>query len=129
MTLLGLNLNFANIIALPLLFGLGAATSIQTILRTEKFQTLDDYFANSTTPRAIVFSLLTTLGTFFVLSLSSHVGTASMGKLLIISIFSIYPMCFFYTILLVSKDIYYQFELKGKIKIKCLRVKENMCMK
>ena len=90
MTLLGLNLNFANIIALPLLFGLGAATSIQTILRTEKFKTLDDYFANSTTPRAIVFSLLTTLGTFFVLSLSSHVGTASMGKLLIISIFSIY---------------------------------------
>ena len=90
LTLSGLNLNFANIIALPLLFGLGAATSIQTILRTEKFKTLDDYFANSTTPRAIVFSLLTTLGTFFVLSLSSHVGTASMGKLLIISIFSIY---------------------------------------
>ena len=90
LTLSGLNLNFANIIALPLLFGLGAATSIQTILRTEKFKTLDDYFASSTTPRAIVFSLLTTLGTFFVLSLSSHVGTASMGKLLIISIFSIY---------------------------------------
>ena len=90
LTLSGLNLNFANIIALPLLFGLGAATSIQTILRTEKFKTLDDYFANSTTPRAIIFSLLTTLGTFFVLSLSSHVGTASMGKLLIISLFSIF---------------------------------------
>ena len=90
LTLSGLNLNFANIIALPLLFGLGAATSIQTILRTEKFKTLDDYFANSTTPRAIIFSLLTTLGTFFVLTLSSHVGTASMGKLLIISLFSIF---------------------------------------
>tara|TARA_B100000029_G_scaffold182527_1_gene180134 strand:+ start:3586 stop:6123 length:2538 start_codon:yes stop_codon:yes gene_type:complete len=90
LTLSGLNLNFANIIALPLLFGLGAATSIQTILRIDKFKTLDEYFLNSTTPRAIVFSLLTTLGTFFVLSLSSHVGTASMGKLLIISIFSIY---------------------------------------
>ncbi|PPR31870.1 MAG: hypothetical protein CFH28_00305 [Alphaproteobacteria bacterium MarineAlpha6_Bin6] len=90
LTFLGINLNFANIIALPLLFGLGAATSIQTILRIDKFKTLDDYFLNSTTPRAIVFSLLTTLGTFFVLSLSSHVGTASMGKLLIISIFSIY---------------------------------------
>ena len=89
LTLLGLDLNFANIIALPLLFGLGAATSIQTILRTEKFKTLDDYF-NSTTPRAILFSLLTTMGTFFVLSLSSHVGTASMGKLLIISLFSIF---------------------------------------
>ena len=89
LSLFGLNLNFANIIALPLLFGLGAATSIQTILRTEKFKTLDDYF-NSTTPRAIIFSLLTTLGTFFVLSLSSHVGTSSMGKLLIISLFSIF---------------------------------------
>jgi hypothetical protein len=90
LTLFGLDLNFANIIALPLLFGLGAATSIQTILRTEKFKTLDDYFKNSTTPRAIIFSLLTTLGTFFVLSLSSHIGTASMGKLLIISLFSIF---------------------------------------
>ena len=90
LTFLGLELNFANIIALPLLFGLGAATSIQTILRTEKFETLDDYFKKSTTPRAIIFSLLTTLGTFFVLTLSSHVGTASMGKLLVISLFSIF---------------------------------------
>ena len=90
LTFLGLDLNFANIIALPLLFGLGAATSIQTILRTEKFETLDDYFKKSTTPRAIIFSLLTTLGTFFVLTLSSHVGTASMGKLLVISLFSIF---------------------------------------
>ena len=42
--LFGLNLNFANIIALPLLFGLGAATSIQTIIRSEQFTTLDKYF-------------------------------------------------------------------------------------
>ena len=87
--LFGLNLNFANIIALPLLFGLGAATSIQTIIRSEQFTTLDKYF-KTTTPRAIIFSLLTTLATFFILSFSSHVGTASMGILLIISILSIF---------------------------------------
>ena len=87
---LGLNLNFANIISLPLLFGLGAATSIQTVLRTQEFNNLENYFKKSSTPSAVFFSLLTTLGAFFVLSLSSHVGTASMGKLLIISLFSIF---------------------------------------
>ena len=87
---LGLNLNFANIIALPLLFGLGAATSIQTVLRTQEFNNLENYFKKSSTPSAIFFSLFTTLGAFFVLSLSPHVGTASMGKLLIISLFSIF---------------------------------------
>jgi predicted RND superfamily exporter protein len=87
---LGLNLNFANIISLPLLFGLGAATSIQTVLRTKEFNNLENYFKKSSTPSAVFFSLLTTLGAFFVLSLSSHVGTASMGKLLIISLFSIF---------------------------------------
>ena len=87
--LFGLNLNFANIIALPLLFGLGAATSIQTVLRIEKFETLEKYFKTST-PRAIIFSLLTTLATFCILSFSSHLGTSSMGQLLIISILSIF---------------------------------------
>ena len=87
---LGINLNFANIIALPLLFGFGAATSIQTVLRTEEFNNLENYFEKSSTPSAVVFSLLTTLGAFFVLSLSSHVGTSSMGILLIISLFSVF---------------------------------------
>ena len=87
---LGINLNFANIIALPLLFGFGAATSIQTVLRTEEFNNLENYFEKSSTPSAVVFSLLTTLGAFFVLSLSSHVGTSSMGILLIISFFSVF---------------------------------------
>ena len=88
--ILGINLNFANIIALPLLFGFGAATSIQTVLRTEEFDNLENYFKKSSTPSAVVFSLLTTLGAFFVLSLSSHAGTSSMGILLIISLFSVF---------------------------------------
>jgi len=68
---------------------LGAATSIQTVLRIEKFETLEKYFKTST-PRAIIFSLLTTLATFCILSFSSHLGTSSMGQLLIISILSIF---------------------------------------
>ena len=40
----------------------------------------------TSTPRAVVFSALTTIGSFCALALSSHRGTASMGELLTIAI-------------------------------------------
>ena len=81
--LLNLPFNFANVIVLPLLFGLGIAGSIHLVLRDrEKGQ---DVMASST-PRAIVFSALTTIGSFGSIALSSHPGTSSMGVLLTIAI-------------------------------------------
>jgi predicted RND superfamily exporter protein len=41
---------------------------------------------DSSTPRAVVFSALTTIGSFGSIALSSHPGTASMGVLLTLSI-------------------------------------------
>jgi predicted RND superfamily exporter protein len=79
----GLQLNFANIIALPLLFGIGVAFNIYFVVAWRAgARTL----LRSSLTRAIVFSALTTASGFGSLWLSSHPGTASMGELLIISL-------------------------------------------
>ena len=77
--------NFANIIVLPLLFGLGVASGIHLVLRQREENSVSGVLETST-PRAVVFSALTTIGSFGSIALSSHPGTASMGLLLTISI-------------------------------------------
>lgn len=81
--LLGVSLNYANIIALPLMFGVGVAFHIYYLLAWR--QGVVDVLASSLT-RAIFFSALTTGVAFGSLWASSHPGTASMGKLLAISL-------------------------------------------
>ena len=81
---IGQPFNFANVIVLPLLMGLGVAFGIQLVLRYRMEQS-GNLLATST-PRAVVFSGLTTIGSFCSLSISSHLGTASMGLLLTIAI-------------------------------------------
>ncbi len=76
--------NFANVIVLPLLFGLGVAFGIQIVLRGRSAGAGE--LMRSSTPRAVVFSALTTMGSFGALALSSHRGTASMGQLLTLAI-------------------------------------------
>ncbi|MBY6241172.1 MMPL family transporter [Methylosinus sp. Sm6] len=82
--LLGMSLNFANIIALPLMFGVGVAFHIYYVIAWRRG--VADMLASSLT-RAIFFSALTTGTAFGSLFLSSHPGTASMGELLAISLF------------------------------------------
>jgi hypothetical protein len=77
--------NLANVIVLPLMFGLGVAGSIHMVLRARDATAPEDLFATST-PRAVVFSALTTIGSFGSIALSGHPGTASMGLLLTIAI-------------------------------------------
>ncbi|NNM71823.1 MMPL family transporter [Enterovirga aerilata] len=81
--LVGLHLNFANIIALPLMFGVGVAFHIYYLIAWR--QGVADVLASSLT-RAIFFSALTTGIAFGSLWASSHPGTASMGELLAISL-------------------------------------------
>ncbi len=83
--LIGLPLNFANIVALPLLLGVGVAFKIYyvTAWRAGKTNLLQ-----SSLTRAIFFSALTTATAFGSLWLSSHPGTASMGRLLALSLFT-----------------------------------------
>jgi predicted RND superfamily exporter protein len=83
--LFNLPFNFANVIVLPLLFGLGVASGIHFILR-ERDEAGSSGVLFTSTPRAIVFSALTTIGSFGSIALSSHPGTASMGVLLTIAI-------------------------------------------
>jgi len=81
--LLPLPLNFANIIALPLLLGVGVSFNIYFVMNwRDGRRTL----LGSATARAIVFSALTTGTAFGSLALSAHPGTASMGDLLLISL-------------------------------------------
>lgn len=81
--LIGLPMNFANIIALPLLLGIGVAFKIYYVTAWRAGQT--DLLQSSLT-RAIFFSALTTATAFGSLWLSSHPGTSSMGKLLALSL-------------------------------------------
>jgi hopanoid biosynthesis associated RND transporter like protein HpnN len=80
---MGLDLNFANIIALPLLLGIGVAFDIYFIVAWRGG--VPDLLQSSLT-RAVIFSALTTASGFGTLWLSSHPGTASMGELLMISL-------------------------------------------
>jgi uncharacterized protein len=93
--LAGLQLNFANIIALPLLLGIGVAFNIYFVVNWRKGIT--DPLQTSTA-RAVLFSGLTTGSSFASLALSSHPGTAGMGIILLagmamtlLSIFTLMP--------------------------------------
>jgi hopanoid biosynthesis associated RND transporter like protein HpnN len=81
--LLPLPLNFANIIALPLLLGVGVSFNIYFVMNWRNGQR--GHLA-SPTARAVVFSALTTGTAFGSLALSRHPGTASMGMLLLLSL-------------------------------------------
>jgi hopanoid biosynthesis associated RND transporter like protein HpnN len=81
--LIGLPLNFANIIALPVLLGVGVAFKIYYITAWRAGQT---NLLQSSLTRAVIWSALTTATAFGSLWLSSHPGTSSMGKLLALSL-------------------------------------------
>jgi hypothetical protein len=79
-------LNLANIIALPLLFGIGVAFDIYYVVA---WRAGERALLPTALTRAILFSALTTGSAFGTLALSSHPGTASMGILLAISLISV----------------------------------------
>ncbi|QJU57520.1 MMPL family transporter [Sphingomonas sp. AP4-R1] len=81
--LIGQPVNFANIIAFPLLFGVGVAFHIYFVMAWRGGETR---LLGSSLARAVLFSALTTGVAFGSLWLSRHPGTASMGKILMISL-------------------------------------------
>ena len=80
---IGLELNFANIIALPLLLGVGVAFKIYYVMAWRAGET---NFLQSPLTRAVIFSACTTATAFGSLWLSHHPGTSSMGKLMALSL-------------------------------------------
>ena len=80
---IGQPLNYANIIALPLLFGIGVAFHIYFVMA---WRSGGSHLLQSSLTRAIFFSAMATATGFGSLWASQHPGTASMGKLLMISL-------------------------------------------
>lgn len=80
---IGQPINFANIIAFPLLFGVGVAFHIYFVMAWRAGVT---HLLQSSLARAVLFSAIATGTAFGALWLSHHPGTASMGKILMISL-------------------------------------------
>jgi hopanoid biosynthesis associated RND transporter like protein HpnN len=89
---LGLTFNFANVLVLPLLLGIGVDSGIHLVHRyravereTPGGQVAQELLETSTA-HAVFFSALTTIGSFGSLAFSSHAGLASLGQLLVIGV-------------------------------------------
>ncbi|MDB5714896.1 MAG: hopanoid biosynthesis-associated transporter HpnN [Sphingomonadales bacterium] len=80
---IGQQINFANIIAFPLLFGVGVAFHIYFVMAWRGGAT---DLLQSSLARAVLFSAIATGSAFGSLALSHHPGTASMGMILMISL-------------------------------------------
>jgi hypothetical protein len=85
MVVSGMSLNMANILVVPLIFGLGVDSGIHVVDRFRHEGSAYGIFRSSTA-RAVIISALTTIGTFCSLMLSPHKGAASIGLLLTVSI-------------------------------------------
>lgn len=81
--LIHMPLNFANIIALPLLLGLGVAFKIYFVMA---WRAGTKKLLQSSLTRAVFWSALTTATAFGSLWASHHPGTSSMGKLMALSL-------------------------------------------
>jgi predicted RND superfamily exporter protein len=82
--LLGPDLNLANVIALPLLFGMGVAYDIYYVAAWQQGRR---DLLSSPLNRAVIYSAVTNAAAFGALMVSPHPGTASMGVILTVSLF------------------------------------------
>lgn len=80
--LIDLPFNFANIIALPLLIGVGVDNGIHLVHRMRSEPPAHGNAYETSTSRAVLASGLTTIASFGNLAFSEHVGMSSMGQLL-----------------------------------------------
>jgi predicted RND superfamily exporter protein len=82
----GLHINYANIIALPLLLGVGVSFNVYFVMN---FRAGMRNFLSSATAHAVLFSALTTGTAFGSLAASHDRGTSSMGILLLLSLLAV----------------------------------------
>lgn len=93
-TLVGLPYNFANVLVLPLIIGIGIDSGIHLAFRAQKSG--DALGAvRGPTGRAVLFSALTTIASFGSLVVSDHRGTSSMGALLTVGMLWVLATMFF----------------------------------
>jgi predicted RND superfamily exporter protein len=80
--------NMANVVAIPLVLGLGVDSGIHVFVRYKHDGSIENLL-DSSTPRAVLLSALTTLAAFGSLSLSGHEGIRGLGILLSVSLLSL----------------------------------------
>jgi hopanoid biosynthesis associated RND transporter like protein HpnN len=95
-------INFANIIALPLLLGLGVDNGIHMVEKLHHSLSEEQNIYQSSTARAMFYGALTTASSFAGLAFSPHQGIASMGLVITMGIFWI-MMCTFIILPALSK--------------------------
>ncbi|MDD1622139.1 MAG: MMPL family transporter [Methylococcaceae bacterium] len=95
-------INFANIIALPLLLGLGVDNGIHMVEKLHHSLSEKQNIYQSSTARAIFYGALTTTSSFAGLAFSPHEGIASMGLIITMGIFWI-MVCTFIILPALSK--------------------------
>jgi len=82
----GLPFNFADVIVLPLLLGIGVDTSIHLVHRSRHAEPGDPSLLETSTANAVVFSAATTIASFGSLAFATHRGMASLGQLLTLGV-------------------------------------------
>jgi hopanoid biosynthesis associated RND transporter like protein HpnN len=87
MVIFGIPFNFADIIALPLLLGIGVDNGIHMVTRARTLLSGAGDLLGTGTARAVIFSALTTLAGFGGLAFSRHIGMSTMGQLLTVGLF------------------------------------------
>jgi len=86
MSLIKLPFNTANMIALPMILGIGADNGVHLIHRFIEEKGRDLRFLFRSTGKALVVTYLDTLTSFFGLAIASHQGMAKMGQVVILGI-------------------------------------------
>jgi len=80
---LPVSFNFANVVVLPLILGIGIDSGVHLVSRAKAEGSTEDLLA-STTARAVLYSAVTTIASFGTLAISDHRGVASLGVLLVV---------------------------------------------
>jgi len=84
MVVLGIAFNFANVIVIPLLLGIGVDSGIHLVHRAKVEPDAEGGLLATTTARAVFYSAATSIASFGALAFSSHRGIASLGMALVI---------------------------------------------
>jgi len=84
--LAGIPFNFADVIVLPLLLGIGVDSGIHLVHRVRVIGEGEVNLLATSTARAVAYSALTTIASFGSLGLATHLGLATLGRLLTIGV-------------------------------------------
>jgi hopanoid biosynthesis associated RND transporter like protein HpnN len=81
-TLCGIPFNFADVIVLPLLLGMGVDSGVHLVHRARATGELGIQLLGTSTARAVAYSAINTVASFGTLGFSTHRGLATLGQLL-----------------------------------------------